>query len=87
MAAALSLPSGAQIMEVFRRAALDRHVRTAGICQGEMAGERLDHPATSRPDSDAFIPDPAIKGCQDRRYNYQKYRYERGHICPAADNK
>lgn len=49
--------------------------------------ERLDNPVAQRPDSDAFVPDPAIKGCPDRQYNYKKYRYERGHICPAADNK
>ena len=41
----------------------------------------------ARPDSDAFVPDPAIKGCPDRQYNYKEYRYERGHICPAADNR
>ena len=27
------------------------------------------------------------KRLPDRQYNYQKYRYERGHICPAADNR
>ena len=43
--------------------------------------DRLENNVTSRPGTEAFIPDP------DRRYNYQKYRYERGHICPAADNK
>lgn len=52
-----------------------------------ITGERLDNPVTTRPDSDAFVPDPAIKGCPDRQYNYSKYHYERGHICPAADNK
>lgn len=52
-----------------------------------ITAERLKHPVTQRPDSDAFVPDPAIKGCPDRQYNYKKYHYERGHICPAADNK
>ena len=49
--------------------------------------ERLDSKVAARPDSDAFVPDPAIKGCPDRQYNYKEYRYERGHICPAADNR
>lgn len=49
--------------------------------------ERLDSRVTERPGTEAFVPDPKIKGCPDRRYNYQKYRYERGHICPAADNR
>lgn len=49
--------------------------------------DRLENSVTSRPGTEAFIPDPKIPGCPDRRYNYQKYRYERGHICPAADNK
>lgn len=49
--------------------------------------ERLSHEVASRPGTEAFVPDPAIPGCPDRQYNYRKYRYERGHICPAADNK
>ena len=49
--------------------------------------ERLNTNVASRPGTEAFVPDPQIKGCPDRQYNYQKYRYERGHICPAADNK
>lgn len=49
--------------------------------------ERLDNRVTERPGTEAFVPDPKIKGCPDRQYNYQKYRYERGHICPAADNR
>lgn len=115
LAAALSLPSGAQVVEssdgrrwadmyelpafarakgqekVVRREAytvsFNPKLRIPNWVAWILTGERLDHPVTSRPDSDAFVPDPAIKGCPDRRYNYQKYRYERGHICPAADNK
>lgn len=49
--------------------------------------DRMDNPVTSRPDSDAFVPDPEVSNCPDRQYNYKKYRYERGHICPAADNR
>lgn len=49
--------------------------------------ERLEKNVASRPGTEAFVPDPEIPGCPDRQYNYNKYRYERGHICPAADNK
>lgn len=49
--------------------------------------ERLDKTEASRPGTEAFVPDPEIPECPDRQYNYGKYRYERGHICPAADNK
>lgn len=49
--------------------------------------DRLEKNVASRPGTEAFVPDPEIPGCPDRQYNYSKYRYERGHICPAADNK
>lgn len=52
-----------------------------------LTGDRLQQSVASRPGTEAFIPDPEIPGCPDRQYNYQEYRYERGHICPAADNK
>lgn len=52
-----------------------------------LTDERLEQKAAERPGTEAFVPDPKIKCCPDRQYNYQKYRYERGHICPAADNR
>ena len=49
--------------------------------------ERLESKVASRPGTEAFVPDPVVRNCPDRRYNYAEYRYERGHICPAADNR
>ena len=49
--------------------------------------ERLESKVASRPGTEAFVPDPMVRNCPDRRYNYAEYRYERGHICPAADNR
>lgn len=49
--------------------------------------ERLESKVVSRPGTEAFVPDPKVSNCPDRQYNYAVYHYERGHICPAADNR
>lgn len=34
-----------------------------------------------------FWQDKEIDGCSSTDYQYSKYSYQRGHMCPAADNK
>jgi len=42
-----------------------------------------------RSGSEAFVVDPSVKGhCPTGRdYQYNTYKYDRGHMCPAMDNK
>ena len=36
----------------------------------------------------SFYPDPNVLDCPDgSSYEYSKYQYARGHMCPAGDNK
>lgn len=34
-----------------------------------------------------FWQDTSLSGCSSTNYEYSKYSYQRGHMCPAADNK
>lgn len=52
-------------------------------CAYELTADRLNQPWVERTDN--FRPDPSIETGSSNLQDYQKTRYDRGHIVPAAD--
>lgn len=57
--------------------------RTPGWVGWELLGTEADGPLSR---SDNFWKDENVKGCADKR-DYTRSGYDRGHLCPAADQK
>ncbi|MCH5234012.1 MAG: DNA/RNA non-specific endonuclease [Muribaculaceae bacterium] len=61
----------------------DNH--TANYVSWELTASETDGPVNR--DSYKYWVDSSLEGCLDTDYAYSTYSYERGHLCPAADQR
>lgn len=61
----------------------DNH--TANFVSWELTSSETD--GTVNRDSYKYWVDSTLEGCLDTDYAYSTYSYERGHLCPAADQR
>lgn len=65
------------------RVSFNQDNKTPNWVAWELLGSEADGPVKR---SDNFWQDPAVKGCPDRK-DYSNSGFDRGHLCPAADQK